>query len=103
MDWPSRPWLAFGIVALAVDFVSSLPWLAGQLLPDILFPAAVLALYLLAFASETLTRWERFAARRADRLCHRQPYGGRRLCLGLVALAVAAWPHRRGSICRNPA
>jgi hypothetical protein len=55
-----RPWLALGIVAM-LTVCTSLPWFAGQLMPDILFPAAVLALYLLAFRTEQLATWERFS------------------------------------------
>ena len=40
---------------------TSLPWFAGQLMPDILFPATALALYLLAFRSAQLAGWERAA------------------------------------------
>ena len=54
-----RPWLALGVVAM-LAFCTSLPWFSGQLMPDILFPAAVLAIYLLSFHSERLARWERF-------------------------------------------
>jgi hypothetical protein len=54
-----RPWLALGIVAM-LTVCTSLPWFSGQLIPDILFPAAVLALYLLSFCNEWLVRWERF-------------------------------------------
>jgi hypothetical protein len=54
-----RPWLALGIVMM-LSMGTSLPWFSGQLLPDILFPAAVLAIYLLSFAQVTLARWERF-------------------------------------------
>jgi hypothetical protein len=54
-----RPWLALGIVAM-LTVCTSLPWFSGQLMPDILFPAAVLALYLLSFCNERLARWERF-------------------------------------------
>jgi hypothetical protein len=54
-----RPWLALGIVAM-LTVGTSLPWFAGQLMPDILFPMAVLALYLLSFRSERLAPWERF-------------------------------------------
>src|ERR1700686_3214501 len=43
-----RPWLAVGIVARLTACIS-LPWFAGQLMPDILFPCAVLALALLVF------------------------------------------------------
>ncbi len=54
-----RPYLALGIVAL-LCIGTSLPWFAGQLMPDILFPAAALALYLLAYADAALARWERW-------------------------------------------
>ncbi|KQZ00215.1 hypothetical protein ASD45_04615 [Pseudolabrys sp. Root1462] len=54
-----RPWLALGIVAL-LSLATSLPWFAGQLMPDILFAALVLALYLLAYADAQLTAWERW-------------------------------------------
>ena len=53
-----RPWLALGITA-ALTVGTSLPWLTGLLLPDILFPVAVLALYLLAFRADRLATWER--------------------------------------------
>ena len=55
-----RPWLATGIVAM-LTVGTSLPWFTGQLMPDILFPAAVLALHMLVFRSEQLARSERFA------------------------------------------
>jgi hypothetical protein len=54
-----RPWLALGIVAM-LTVCTSLPWFSGQLMPDILFPAAVLALYLLSFRNKRHARWERF-------------------------------------------
>lgn len=54
-----RPYLALGIVVL-LCIGTSLPWFAGQLMPDILFPAAALALYLLAYADIVLARWERW-------------------------------------------
>ena len=54
-----RPYLALGIVVL-LCIGTSLPWFAGQLMPDILFPAAALALYLLAYADTVLARWERW-------------------------------------------
>ena len=54
-----RPWLALGIVVM-LTACTSLPWFTGQLMPDVLFPAAVLALYLLSFRNERLARWERF-------------------------------------------
>jgi hypothetical protein len=54
-----RPYLALGLVAL-LCIGTSLPWFAGQLMPDILFPAAALSLYLLAYADGALARWERW-------------------------------------------
>jgi hypothetical protein len=54
-----RPWLTLGIVAM-LTVCSSLPFYSAQLMPDILFPAAVLALYLLSFHNERLARWEHF-------------------------------------------
>ncbi|MGE0061900.1 MAG: hypothetical protein AB7T86_07460 [Xanthobacteraceae bacterium] len=53
-----RPGLAFGIV-LALCATTGLPWFAGQLMPDIFFPLAVLALHLLVFRHEALNRAER--------------------------------------------
>ncbi|MBI3704643.1 MAG: hypothetical protein HY244_12565, partial [Rhizobiales bacterium] len=55
-----RPGLALAIVAM-LAIGTSLPWFAGQLMPDILFPAAVLALYLLAFRAAELAAGERGA------------------------------------------
>lgn len=52
-----RPWLTTAIVLLLAAG-TSLPWFAGQLMPDILFPAAVLALYLLIFRAAVLSRGE---------------------------------------------
>jgi hypothetical protein len=43
---------------LALAGFTSLPWYAGQLMPDIFVPLAVLALYLLAFAHKGLHRHE---------------------------------------------
>jgi hypothetical protein len=57
LGYGGRAWLAFAIVAL-LSVATSLPWLASQLLPDIWFPAAVLALFLLAFRSGRLALWE---------------------------------------------
>ena len=40
-----RPWLALAVVA-GLSVGTSLPWFAGQLMPDILFPMAVLSLFI---------------------------------------------------------
>ena len=54
-----RPWLATAIVAF-LSIATSLPWFAAQLMPDILFPAAVLALYMLAFTPDRLGKVESY-------------------------------------------
>lgn len=53
-----RPLLALGI-GLVLAIGTGLPWYAGLLIPDILVPAAVLALYLLAFRDRGLHRFEK--------------------------------------------
>ncbi len=58
--FPNRPGLALVIVA-ALAATTSLPWFASQLMPDILLPLAVLALYLLALTGAALRRAERVA------------------------------------------
>ena len=55
-----RPWLAAGVV-LWLCVLTALPWYTAQLMPDILVPAGVLSLALLAFRSQPLRGWERVA------------------------------------------
>jgi hypothetical protein len=55
-----RPGLLLAATAILAA-VTSLPWLASILLTDIFAGLAVLALYLLVFADETLRRRERYA------------------------------------------
>ena len=57
--WGQRPWLAFGVAAL-LAVSTSLPLYVSQLMPDMMFPAGVLALHLLAFRTDALGRGERF-------------------------------------------
>jgi hypothetical protein len=45
---------AFFLVVVALAVLTSLPWYAGQLMPDVFLPLAVLAVHLLAFAHERL-------------------------------------------------
>jgi hypothetical protein len=78
-----RPWFASGLMA-TLTVATSLPWFAGQLMPDILFPAAALALYLLSYADARLSRGERYglAAVIAFAIpCHMAAAG---LCVGVV-------------------
>jgi hypothetical protein len=82
-----RPWLALAIVVmLAVG--TSLPWFASQLMPDILFPAAAIALYLLAFRAAQLTWWERCGLAAVIAFAIPSHMAAAGLC---VALIVALW------------
>src|SRR5688572_3834035 len=56
----ARPALALGIV-IVLALTTSLPWFTSQLMPDVFFPAGVLAIYLLVFHAATLRRSERSA------------------------------------------
>lgn len=79
-----RPWLALGIVVL-LTATTSLPWLAGQLMPDILFAAAALVLYLLAYAHDRLARWERFALAATIAVAIPSHMAAAGLCVGVIA------------------
>jgi hypothetical protein len=56
----ARPALALGIT-IVLSLTTSLPWFASQLMPDVFFPAGVLAIYLLLFHATTLHISERVA------------------------------------------
>jgi hypothetical protein len=83
-DLGGRPWLALGIVALTTA-TTSLPWFAGQLMPDILFAAAMLALYLLAFAHDRLVRSERLALAAVIAVAVPAHMAAAALCVGVIA------------------
>jgi hypothetical protein len=85
-----RPWLALGIAAM-LTVGTSLPWFAGQLMPDILFPAAVLALHLLAFRAEQLTRAERWCLAAVIVFAIPSHMAAAGLCAGMI---VALWRWR---------
>jgi hypothetical protein len=53
-----RPLVLLGAVA-ALSVTTSLPWFVSQLMPDVLFPAGALALYLLAFGRDDMRTGER--------------------------------------------
>lgn len=53
-----RPQLALSLT-LAMAALTSLPWYAAQLMPDLWLPAGAIALYLLAFRSGAFRRWEK--------------------------------------------
>src|SRR6185437_4862577 len=79
-----RPFLALAVIT-ATSLLSSLPWLAGQLLPDILFPLAVLAFYLLAYADKALARSECYALAALIAFAIASHMAAAGLCIGLVA------------------
>ena len=82
-----RPWLALGIVVV-LTVTTSLPWFAGQLMPDILFPAATLALYLLTYTHAQLARGERFALAATIALAIPSHMAAAGLCVGVI---LALW------------
>lgn len=52
-----RPAIAIAS-AMVMCLTTSMPWYTDLLMPDVFLPVAVLALYLLAFASSALRKWE---------------------------------------------
>ena len=79
-----RPLLALGIVAM-LTIATSLPWFAGQLMPDILFFAAVLALYLLAFRANRLGRFERYGLAAVIVFAIPSHMAAAGMCVGIIA------------------
>jgi hypothetical protein len=80
-----QPWLLLGIVA-ALTVTTSLPWFTAQMMPDVMFPAGVLALYLLAFGGSELRMTERIglAATIAFAIVAHMAFMG--VALGMVAV-----------------
>jgi hypothetical protein len=67
---------------------TSLPWFSGQLMPDILFPLAVLALHLLVFRSDQLARSERWCLAGVIVFAIPSHMAAAGLCAGMI---VALW------------
>jgi hypothetical protein len=83
------PWLALAVVA-GLTVASAMPWYADTLMPDILLPAAVLALHLLAFRRAELRSRERSVLVAVIALAMASHMGTLALCIGLlIALALA--------------
>jgi hypothetical protein len=80
-----RPLFALGAV-LVLAVCTPLPWYAGQLMPDIFFPVAVLALYLLAFRHGDLRQWERITLMFAVAFSVASHMALLGLCIGIVAV-----------------
>jgi hypothetical protein len=79
-----RPWLALGIVAV-LTVCTSLPWFAGQLMPDILFFCVVLAFNMLVFRNAQLAPWERTTLAAVIIVTIPSHMAAAGLCVGLVA------------------
>jgi hypothetical protein len=79
-----RPWLALVLTA-ALSLLTSLPWFAAQLMPDILFPTAVLALHLLAFRTAQLDTAERLGLGALVAVAIASHMAALALCLGVLA------------------
>jgi len=87
----ARPWLALG-VTVALALLTSLPWFSAQLMPDIFFPLAVLALHLLVFRAAALNSAERCGLAAVIALAIASHMAALALCLGmLVALRLLAF------------
>jgi hypothetical protein len=94
-----RPWLALGVVAM-LSVATSLPWFAAQLMPDILFPCAVLALALLAFRGAQLSLWERAGLAAVIVVAIPSHMAAAGMCVGVIA---ALWLLSRIRIFALPA
>lgn len=77
-----QPWLLLGIVA-ALTVTTSLPWFTAQMIPDVMFPAGVLALYLLAFGGLRMAERIGLAATIAFAIAAHMAFMG--VALGMVA------------------
>jgi hypothetical protein len=89
-----RPLLALAVVC-SLALLTSLPWFAAQLMPDIFLPLAVLGLGLLAFHADALRGFERVGlvvVVAAALASHMAILGlALLLLLALTALRLAAW------------
>jgi hypothetical protein len=86
-----RPLLLLAITALLCVF-TTLPWLASILLTDIFAGLAVIALYLLVFADDTLGRLERIALIGLVAFAAATHSATFAVSAGLVLVAALAWP-----------
>ena len=76
-------------VVLALAALTSLPWYAAQLMPDILVPTAVLSLYLVAFRRRALHRFEAVLLCAIVAFAEASHMGTLGLMLALLALLLA--------------
>lgn len=81
----ARPWFALGVVAM-LTVTTSLPWFAGQLMPDILFPAAALAIYLLTYSHDGLMPGERWVLGGVIAFAIASHMAAAAMCIGVIAV-----------------
>jgi hypothetical protein len=91
LGFGGRPLLLLAITALLCVF-TTLPWLASILLTDIFAGLAVIALYLLIFADDTLGRFERIALIALVAFAAATHSATFAVTAGLVLVATLAWP-----------
>jgi hypothetical protein len=92
----NRPWLVVGIVTL-LTLTTSLPWFTAQLMPDVLFAAAALALHLLVFREVALKSWERRALAMVIAIAIASHMAAAAMCVGIIlGLAVLTRIRRSG-------
>jgi hypothetical protein len=93
-ELPSGPWAMVAITGV-LAVATALPWYAAQLMPDAFTAVVVLALYLLAFRTERLSRWERLAAAAVGVFAISVHMSHAALACGLLlVIAVAGWMRR---------
>lgn len=93
----SEPWRLLAI-ALALVLTTALPWLASTLLTDIFTGLAVLALFLLVLHGDKISRWEKLALFVLIAFSAASHSATMAVLLGLLCLALLAWPLLRGRI-----
>ena len=89
-DLPSGP-LATAIFCLGLGVSTSISWYTAQLMPDILVPLVVLALWLLGFRWERLSRRERTGLAALALLGLLSHMSCMALAIGLAVIVLAAW------------
>jgi hypothetical protein len=101
-----RPNLA-AATGLGLAALTSLPWYAAQLMPDIWLPAGTVALYLLAFRASAFRSWEKWLLGSIVAFAIAGHMATLALMIGLIAALalwrlLAPWWHWPGPRLRNP-
>lgn len=90
--------LGFLAIIVGLCMMTSLPWYAGFLMPDIFTPLMVLGLFMLAFCFERLSRWEQCFVVGLTFVAAIVHYSHIPIAMGLLAIGVLArWVPNRYS------